>query len=359
MTGPSRLTVVGNTVWSAALARTFATSGREVTFINTGLGSGIGMAIVRRTALDAIRIRPTRKIHPATRLIHRSVLTYECVDQGLTSARLEDGATQILIMDRLALINALLEDAHIESHRARQVVPVAQGDALTVQIGRDRDLETDLLVLTGNSDAAAAAQVASGLDPLELDLLTEVGWPDHGTESTSCMFATGDALFGGMASILTSPSGIYVSVRSGFRAVDRAGIETHEIIQALIDHPAFGDLIPSTQPGFTANHTLPSIPKTGTLQVQNRVLDLSSVCGALDPFELDLDLSLGQTVGSALIRLFDEGRTSSAALSGLRRSIKGLTTNHESVASTLSGAFATTSERTMDALFANLIQSRA
>ena len=353
----TRIAIAGSTVWSAALAKELARAGVDVSFIYTGLGSGMGMGIVRQDSLAKIRLERLRKLHPISSLTYRTVLDYECIDASITSIRLQDAATRILIIDRLTLINTLLADGGIEPHQARQVQPTRDGDELRLRIGRDRELTVDFLLLTGTSDAASAAHVAAGFHPGDLDLITEVGWPDHGTDHAAWMLATGPGVLDGSAMILTSPSGVFVTLRNSMDAVNHASVETHEVIQGLIDHPAFGGILPTTQPGFTANRTTPARPSLSELQFRELVLDLSSVSGFMDPFELDLDLSIGTRLGRQLADIVSGDRLSVARLSSLSRGFKSIDQAHRTVADVMSAQFSPISARQVDALFADLIQS--
>jgi hypothetical protein len=195
------------------------------------------------------------------------------------------------------------------------------------------------------------------MDPEKLDLITEVGWPDHGTDQLAWMLVTGPGVLNGSAAIAASPSGIYLTLRTSMAETTRAGVETHEVIKGLIDHPAFGGIIPTTQPGFTANRTIPREPNVGELRVRDRVIDLSSISGFVDPAELDLDLTVGTRLGTRLFGIVASGQATVAHLSALSRDVTSAARANRSAASVLTDTFPALNARRVDKLFADLIQS--
>lgn len=351
-----RPVIVGSTVWSAALSRSLADRGIAHIFVNSAPGSGTGMAVVRRQSLSRISVKTARKLHPATKLGVTDLLDYDAVESTFSSSRLQDAATQVLIADRLSVMTALLGRDDIETVKARQLRPTNTDHDLRVQIGRDREIETDLLILTGTSDAAAAIQISSGADPEDLDLITEVGWPDHGPDQSSIKFIRGPLLLGGQAAVLNSPSGVFIVMRNSLRSIDQSGLETRDLIQKIIDHPGLGGVLPSTHPGFTANYTMPTRQSPPDFRINNRSLNLSWLAGEMDPFELDRDLAIGTAAGARLATAITTGRVTASTMGSLVRDIRHATEGLVPVLSVLSSSTPEMSDRRADAVFAQLTQ---
>ena len=77
----------------------------------------------------------------------------------------------------------------------------------------------------------------------------------------------------------------------------------------------------------------------------------------MDPFELDLDLTIGDRLGRQLTEIVSGDRLSVARLSSLSRDIKGIDQANRTVAGVMGAQFPPISARQVDALFTDLIQS--
>jgi len=350
---PSRITIVGSTVWSTLLARGLASRNAAVTFINTAPGTGIGYAAVAVSALARAGITPGRKVYPLANVGRMTITEFDTLDQIISSSRLQDAASQILIADRAAMLETVLKSAGVTVHRVRQIRHYrADSGAITVQYGRESMLECDLLILTGGPAAAAGQVVASQADPGTdgLELVTEVGWADHGHDRPSLRLLDGPVLVGGQASLMLCPGGTYLTMTNSLGAVADAHLETREIIDELVGHPGIEDILPPTKPSYTANTVRPLRIAPVASYAVDGVLDLSHLSGLIDPFSIEADLAVGVSAANTLGALLESGAPGVAAVSQITRAALRARQSAHSIIADLRATVPTWTERQADVL---------
>ena len=229
----TRIAIAGSTVWSAALANQLARAGVDVSFITRDSAvewewvSCVGFPgedPARKIAKTPPDIFPHLQDRPPLR-VHRRLDHFG----PPSGCRYQDSDHRSPGSDQYAARgwwNRTASGSPGSTHTGWRRVATAHW-------ARSR-ADRRLLLLTGTSDAASAAHVAAGFHPEDLDLITEVGWTDHGTDHAAWMLATGPGVMDGSAMILTSPSGVFVTLRNSMDAVNHACVETHEVIQGLI-----------------------------------------------------------------------------------------------------------------------------
>jgi hypothetical protein len=356
----AQLIVLGSSLWSATLAATVAAGGIETTYVDTAVRSDAQLGIIRRSAFDARGFAPDRRTATVAHLGAITLTEFDALEATFMSDRLGDTGTQLLCIPRSSIRKSALSGPGLTTIRSRNARMHLDHDRVAgVRTGRDSITVAPVVVATGTESSAAATAVSSGgsFDETSLDLVVEAGWSDCQHPEASWFELGGPILLGGRGALLLSSAGTFLTLRVGLADLTGSGMDSLDLMQSVIDHVRFRDILPRTHPSHNANYPVPAVPRPRAVLQPNGLIDLGSFNPHTALIDIEAEMRWGEEIGRTLRELIAESDLRLVGLSRLGRAAKRQKDRSADLAGVISVSAKTWLETDSDRLFNALFGS--